>query len=432
MTTDMKQRVLALRQQSRANGATPDNTSLKLQGLIEISQTLAQASNTDVLFEQVAQVVCDPIHADQAFLLVQDSASGQLTIRSQFSQGELNQNAVSMSICSQVFDTGEAIFIPEALDNSAYQGQESVVMLNLRSVMAAPIQSQADVVGVLYVCSYTTGELFKEADLDLLKAYASQIGVNWHRTWVLAEKDRLYQKVQTIAATRGRVVEVATHELGSPLHQINIAIELTQKHIAEIQKLDLVPQDYLDQILLALGSAFRGVNHINQHFVLPLRSFYDLELLLDRLNPKILGDESWRSMVREWQVLAAAHEFEITARLPASITVDPDLFKRALSHLIQNAVSYTDAKKRIEVVAEIKGDVLEIRVLDEGLGIPAEDLPQVGTWLYRGANVANIATAPPGLGIGLNSAKRIVEAHRGYLNVESSDFGTMITTGWPL
>ncbi len=435
MTTDIQTRAKALRLRTKTKaGSPPEDTARKLAGLIDISQALAQASDADTLFQQVAQVVCEPIHADQAFLLIQDGW-GKLTICSQFSPGELDQQAVSMSICNQVFDTGEAVFIPEALDSPVYQRQESVVRLNLRSVMAAPVLAHNGPVGVLYVCSYTTGELFKDDDLALLKACAAQIGIHLERTWVLAEKDRLYWQLETIATGRGRVVEVATHELGTPLQQISLAIGVTQKHIDAIQKLAVVPDQHLDQMLLALGSALRGVHRINQHFVLPLRSFYNLDLLLNRLDLKVLGDEYWRSLVHEWQVLAGAHAFDITERLPAALefVVDPDLFKRTLTHLIQNAVSYTKVGQRIELIVELKDDMLQIRITDEGLGIPPDDLPHLGTWLYRGSNVANIATAPSGLGIGLNSAKRIVEAHRGDLVVESVlGKGTTVTTNWPI
>ncbi len=64
-------------------------------------------------------------------------------------------------------------------------------------------------------------------------------------------------------------------------------------------------------------------------------------------------------------------------------------------------------------------DVLVITVEDEGIGIPAEDLPFIGLWLYRGRNVANRTHFPAGLGLGLHTVKRIIEAHGGQVRIES-------------
>ena len=66
------------------------------------------------------------------------------------------------------------------------------------------------------------------------------------------------------------------------------------------------------------------------------------------------------------------------------------------------------------------------------MGIPEEDLPHIGTWLYRGSNTANLHTVPAGLGISLHTARRIIEAHGGALAIESQlGQGTRVTITLP-
>ena len=68
-------------------------------------------------------------------------------------------------------------------------------------------------------------------------------------------------------------------------------------------------------------------------------------------------------------------------------------------------------------------------VQDEGIGIPAADLPQIFERYRRGRNVGRIA----GTGIGLTGAKQIVERHGGAIDVTSAEgAGTRVTVRLPL
>ena len=117
--------------------------------------------------------------------------------------------------------------------------------------------------------------------------------------------------------------------------------------------------------------------------------------------------------------MAGRHRLRTFSRLPVGLRVDVSLFERALTALVTNAVNYSPPGSRVVVEAARAGDELVISVQDEGIGIPAGDLPYVGAWLYRGENVANLADYPPGLGMGLYAARRIAEAHGGRLEIES-------------
>ncbi len=69
-------------------------------------------------------------------------------------------------------------------------------------------------------------------------------------------------------------------------------------------------------------------------------------------------------------------------------------------------------------------------VRDEGLGIPAEELPRVFGRFYRGTNVAG---RHEGTGIGLSGARHIVESHGGTIAVESREgAGSTFTVRLPL
>ncbi len=432
--TNAQTRVAHLRQQRQAAAGGGEKLAGKLASLIKISQALATAETLDELLDLAAPEISHRLQADQTFLLLRDGR-GELHIRAEFSRDSdrPNRMAVSRSICEAVVATGEEVLVPEALEHPSFQSQESVVALNLRSVMAAPLVpvGRRQPVGVLYTCSYTTGELFGQVDLELFKALAAQIGIHLDRTRVLAEKDRLLRELETVAASRGRVVEVATHELGTPLTEVSLSLGVAQK-LADVLKETGDVDAHSYELSSRLRAAARGVTGVNERFIRPLREYYDLELLLDRLAPKVLVADALEMMIKKWRRLAVDRYFEIFEELPVTLRVDPDLFDRALTELIQNAVNYSQIGDPVTVSAGRQEDWLRITVVDEGIGIPLQDLPHVDTWLYRGDNVANLSTQPTGLGIGLHTARRIIEAHGGHLTIESElGRGTQVTVALP-
>jgi signal transduction histidine kinase len=93
--------------------------------------------------------------------------------------------------------------------------------------------------------------------------------------------------------------------------------------------------------------------------------------------------------------------------------------QQVLTNLIGNAIMYTPDGGRVRVAVEARdpADPVRIRVTDNGIGIPARDLPHVFDKFYR---VANEATAGiSGTGLGLAITRSIVEAHAGRIGVES-------------
>ena len=70
----------------------------------------------------------------------------------------------------------------------------------------------------------------------------------------------------------------------------------------------------------------------------------------------------------------------------------------------------------------------ELSVQDTGIGIPAEDLPELFQRFHRGRNTS----AYPGSGLGLAIVRRIVERHGGQVTVESPGEGTRFRVWLPL
>jgi signal transduction histidine kinase len=125
--------------------------------------------------------------------------------------------------------------------------------------------------------------------------------------------------------------------------------------------------------------------------------------------------------------LAAAAESKgiaIAVETPpaASVTGVSARLSQVLVNLIGNAIKYTRHGGQVGIAVEAPNPpdgLIRVRVTDNGIGIPARDLPHVFDKFYR---VSNESTAGiSGTGLGLAITKSIVEAHGGRIGVDSTE-----------
>jgi signal transduction histidine kinase len=94
----------------------------------------------------------------------------------------------------------------------------------------------------------------------------------------------------------------------------------------------------------------------------------------------------------------------------------------AFGHLLQNAVRYTERNGHIIMTARlVNAEQIAVQIVDTGVGISERDLPHIFDRFYRGQprTVEGRLIDPRGLGQGLFIARKVTEAHGGYLSVRS-------------
>lgn len=112
---------------------------------------------------------------------------------------------------------------------------------------------------------------------------------------------------------------------------------------------------------------------------------------------------------------------DLPAGLPF-VNVDFGLIVQALVNILDNALKYSPPVASIDITARQIGDDLEIAIADQGIGIPAQDLPYIFDKFYRIRRPDNVA----GTGLGLSIARGIVEAHGGRIEAKGQAGGGAI------
>ena len=112
------------------------------------------------------------------------------------------------------------------------------------------------------------------------------------------------------------------------------------------------------------------------------------------------------------------HELSVSLpELPVRLYGDPTRLEQAIGNLLNNAAKYTPAEGRIQLIGELEGDRIAIRVKDTGAGIPADVLPMIFDLFAQGDRTLDHSQG--GLGIGLTLVRSLVALHRGEVEASS-------------
>jgi two-component system sensor histidine kinase BaeS len=105
-----------------------------------------------------------------------------------------------------------------------------------------------------------------------------------------------------------------------------------------------------------------------------------------------------------------------------SVLADPAQLSRALRNVMTNAAQHTPSGRGVRVTATLAGERVEIRVADQGPGIPEADLPHVFERFYR-SDPSRAGRPGAGAGIGLTIARELLAGNGGSIAVEGSGPG---------
>jgi two-component system OmpR family sensor kinase len=238
--------------------------------------------------------------------------------------------------------------------------------------------------------------------------------------------DEMAERVERLVRAEKELLANVSHELRTPLARIRVALDLAEEGDARAARDALSEIDVdlgelealLDDVLTAARMELEGGKAVPAAFSLHLENMDPGKITRRAL-------ERFRARHPDRPVQVAVDE-----RLPL-VRVDPVLVRRVIDNLLENAHKYSpDGTSLIDLHAHARKDRVDFEVRDRGLGIPPEDLPRVFVPFFRGERSRSRGTG--GVGLGLTLAKRIVEAHGGTIEVESSlGVGTTVRVELP-
>jgi PAS domain S-box-containing protein len=220
------------------------------------------------------------------------------------------------------------------------------------------------------------------------------------------------ERLRELDSMKDEFVSTVSHELRTPLTSMHGSLELLlegdvgpvsdrQRHFLKV--IDRNSRRLLRLVDDLLFVASSGAGKLA------------LDLREADLN-QLVGD---RAELLRPSAVAKSLELVVAAEPLPAITADPERLAQLIDHLVSNAVKFTPDGGRVEVSTRRCGELVVLRVADNGIGIPSE---QLGNLFQRFARApAASEQAVQGTGLGLVITKAITEAHGGTIEVSSTE-----------
>ncbi len=388
----------------------------------EISKALASAVQVEELLTTAIDFILRVISADRGYLILRDPETGELRAGisrhgDSPSDGPLE---FSRSIIEWVIKEQSAVVSSDASTDKRFQDRQSIVLYNIRSVMAAPMMTADKVIGVIQLDSVGTGVGFSEDDLELISVIAPVLAVAIENTRLIEAQERTIAELRAAHAKLmsaqqklvekekmaivGRITSGLTHEIKNLMGPFMLA--------------DLLLADYPDD------------EHIQECSSLIIEAYTRIESLVEEIRLLARGEQAEMTLKEHdltTTVEAVArfmrcdkevqqHRIVVDIEGVPLITFDENRMKQVLINLVRNATHAMESAGEITVRARrdrSRPGFVRIEVIDQGVGIPAGVRDRIFEPFFS-------TKSEKGTGLGLDVCKTIVERHSGQISCESA------------
>lgn len=375
--------------------------------MYELSEVIGTLSSPQQLLERVMDIIFEQIQVDRAFILVREPTSTEmLPAVVRYRDARMQQQgriSTSQRIINTVVDSKQGILCTNAMTDARFQSNEiadSIHDYGLRSVICAPIMVRDEVFGVIHVDSSMSTHTYTQGQLRMIAAIGHMTGLALQNAWLIESR----MQTARLAAV-GETVASLSHSIKNILQGIRSGSDLVEMGLRR-QQMNMIGQGWqvveknLDKIL-----------HLSMN-MLAYSKPREPRVQMAQLNP----------IVTEAVVLSQRKADEKSVMLLTDledsfppVPIDVDGIHQVALNLILNAVDAVPAETGL-VNVETRFDsekgwaILDVK--DNGPGIPQEQRRKLFEPFFS-------TKGQGGTGLGLAVAHKIIQEHRGRIEVIS-------------
>ncbi len=384
-----------------------------LARLFEITRTLGAMVELETYLQSILSAAAELTGSESSSLLEYDEVSQEFSFKFvpwfhrdviRFAKVPLNG-----SVAGWVFQHVKPLAIDDvAKDDRHYNKIDDLAGFKTRSILGVPLLVHGSPVGVLEV--FNKKDNYSGEDTLVLEALASLAAIAMQNTMLENNVYSSQDEARELDRLKNEFIAITSHELRTPLG-------LILGHSTFLK--ELIGDDHAEQVDAIIRNASRLKEIIES---LASVDNYETGGALVRSRKvavsRIIEDvsASFHEMVQSKGIA-----LEIKNEQGHDLWVDIDGSKIAivLSNLLKNAITFTNEGGHVVIRGEQRPDFVEVAVEDDGVGIPAKDLPHVFDRFYQVES--HLTRRHGGMGLGLSVAKVMIEMHGGRIWAESKE-----------
>ena len=215
-------------------------------------------------------------------------------------------------------------------------------------------------------------------------------------------------EAERIDAVRRDFVANISHELKTPISALRTLSDAVSVAATDPQVVKFATM---------MNNEVERLSHLVQE-IIDLSRLQDADPLLDAITVDV--EEAIDSAIDQCQFLADSRDIEIIrgTRTDASVVGDRTHLIMAFHNLIENAINYSPDKTKVTVNTTVENSIVEITVVDQGVGIAESDIQRIFERFYRVDQARSRETG--GTGLGLSIVKHVIAKHGGEVSVWSA------------
>lgn len=339
----------------------------------------------------------------------------------------------------KIFISQNKIMVTEELLKNYYDEKNKEIidlLVELKVEILVPLNVKNRIVGLIALGPKESNDMYNDVDLQTLEIISAQAATaieNAHLyektlNFNLKLKDEVEKATRELVAANKKLIKldeaksefisIASHQLRTPLTIIKGYISM----ILEGNFGELTPgeKDSLDKVYLSNERLIQLVeNLLNISRIESGRLQFDykemqlsdiIDSVVEELEPKAKGK-------------GLKFTYKKAKKKMPNINIDEEKIRQVVMNLIDNAIKYTKKGSVTVSLDMVKPRdpkmpmCLEFKVADSGMGISADDLPNLFKKFSRGTGSSLVHTE--GTGLGLYVARQMIEAHHGKIWAES-------------
>ncbi len=300
---------------------------------------------------------------------------------------------------------------------------------DVRAALVAPLRIGERLIGALSLDYGAVPHEYTEQEIALGGAVAKLASLALERQRLLGERAAAQASALALRDAKERMdifLSIAGHELRTPITSLKATIQLAERQVNAMATPEAIAgHDHAD-LASRLASLLHQLERADRQSDRLDRLVGDLvdvsriqagklELRRERTDLGAVVCES----VEEQRLLHP--DRAITCQTPTgevSVVVDPDRIGQVVTNYLTNALKYSSADRPVDVHVSVEGGHARVDVVDQGPGLPAEELERIWDRFHRVASITQ-RSAGVGLGLGLYISRGIIERHGGAVGVAS-------------